>query len=102
MSAVQRLRFLTSRYGRVAFGMYFLIGTTDLALAYAVISAGIDVKPMLDFVFDIVGLKYSNFFSPQMGSFLAAYTIHKVRQLERQWERGEGGRERECVCVCAR
>ena len=79
MAYVDRLRYLTKRYGKVAVGFYFGLSTTDLVLFYAAIKAGVDVQPILDSVFSTLGLDFHHYFSPNMGAFVAAYSIHKVR-----------------------
>eukprot|EP00045_Choanoeca_perplexa_P001605 m.20871 g.20871 ORF g.20871 m.20871 type:complete len:222 (+) comp11061_c0_seq1:183-848(+) len=74
----QRLKYLITRYGKVAAGVYFILGTADLTLYYTAISMGLDVEPMLETVFSQFGLHYKDFVSKSMGAFVAAYTIHKL------------------------
>ena len=79
LTVSQRLKYLITRYGKVAAGVYFVLGTADLALYYTAISMGLDVEPVLEMIFSQFGLHYKDFVSKSMGAFVAAYTIHKVR-----------------------
>ena len=91
LSTMERLRFLTKRYGKVAIGFYFFLGTADLVLTYAAIRAGVDVQPILDSIFSAVGLDFHHYFSPNMGAFVAAYSFHKVGVCMRgRWKDVEG------------
>lgn len=78
LSTSEKLRYITSKYGRVAIGLYLTIGMTDLLLLYAAIRMGFDVKPAIDALFHATGLEMRDFLSPSMGTFFAAYTVHKV------------------------
>jgi uncharacterized membrane protein len=80
LTVSQRLKYLVTRYGKVAAGVYFVLGTADLTIYYTAISMGLDVEPILETVFSQFGLHYKDFVSKSMGAFVAAYTIHKVRE----------------------
>ena len=79
MSVSQRLHYLLKRYGKVAAGFYFVIGIIDLSCYYTAISMGLDVEPLLDSIFSMFNLDYRDYVSKTAGTFVAAYTIHKVK-----------------------
>eukprot|EP00730_Choanoeca_flexa_P015756 TRINITY_DN7307_c0_g1_i1.p1 TRINITY_DN7307_c0_g1~~TRINITY_DN7307_c0_g1_i1.p1 ORF type:complete len:211 (+),score=32.35 TRINITY_DN7307_c0_g1_i1:410-1042(+) len=78
MTIMQRLKYLISRYGKVAAGVYFIMGLCDLSIYYTAISNGVDVDPLLDSAFSMVGLDYKDYVSASMGALVGAYTIHKL------------------------
>ncbi|EDQ88197.1 uncharacterized protein MONBRDRAFT_37509 [Monosiga brevicollis MX1] len=69
---------LFRKYGKVAAGVYFIMGTIDISIYYVAIQAGVDVEPLLHTVFSMAGLNYQEYLTPNMGALVGAYTIHKL------------------------
>lgn len=81
MSIPEKLRYVFSKYGKVAIGFYIVVGTLDTLLFYTAIQLGFDVKPFIDATFQFFGFQRTDFLSPSMGAFFAAYTLHKVSKI---------------------
>eukprot|EP00055_Hartaetosiga_balthica_P016517 m.105010 g.105010 ORF g.105010 m.105010 type:complete len:271 (-) comp9121_c6_seq1:226-1038(-) len=82
MTAGQKFKYLSMRYGRFAILYYFVIGTIDIGIYYSLISSGVDVQPFLDTVFSWFGLN-ADFIHPNFGNLIAAYSLHKVLTVPR-------------------
>ena len=74
----EKIKLLFERYGMSAAIVYFTFSTITLSSSITAVYLGVDVESKLQQVFGYFGLNASDYLSGAAGTFVVAYSLHKL------------------------